>query len=214
VAGPDCAPGALAHALGDPGRELRRERRRGRADGYGLEAALLHRRGAALPVEGHRAGLPPALLPAGFRSRPRAVPAAGGQSEGGPLLVPRAVSAGRAAGCGFALERAGPRKARRALHGLQSLPDGLPGRRRPHPRRAVAQGRMPPVHELCGRLSGIGSGLPFLPFAGGHAQRAGLAASSRGGRPVRRRGAGAADARHAGLCGRNVARAHPAAGRA
>ena len=49
------------------------------------------------------------------------------------------------------------------LQSLQPLPAPLPGRRRPDRRRAVAQGRMPDVHELRGRLPGARLGFPLLP---------------------------------------------------
>ena len=61
--------------------------------------------------------------------------------------------AGGAAGRGFAVVDAGAAQGRGKLRQVQSLPAALPGRRRSDRRRAVAQVRVPDVHELRGQLS-------------------------------------------------------------
>ena len=55
----------------------------------------------------------------------------------------------------FALLRAWAAQGPGELQPLQSLPAQLPGRRRSHRRSSVAQGRMPDVHELRGRVPAI-----------------------------------------------------------
>ena len=71
--------------------------------------------------------------------------------------------AGRAAGRGVAVVGAGARQGSRALQQLQPLPAALPGRRRSHRQRAVAQVRVPDVHELRGQLPGSCAHVPLLP---------------------------------------------------
>src|ERR1700690_3596801 len=89
--------------------------------------------------------------------------AAGAESARDALVVPRAVPAGSAAGRGGALVRGAPGKERRAVRRLKPVPAALPGRRRSHPRRALAQGRVPSVPELRGGLPGRRPGIPFQP---------------------------------------------------
>ena len=71
--------------------------------------------------------------------------------------------AGGAAGRGFAVVDSGTAQGCGGVRQMQSLPAELPGRRRPHRRRAVAQGRVPDVHELRGELSARQSQVPVLP---------------------------------------------------
>jgi len=64
------------------------------------------------------------------------------------LLVPRHLPAGSAARRGLSLVRSGPAQGRVQMQPMQPLPAPLPGRRRSHRRRKVAQARVPNVHEL------------------------------------------------------------------
>ena len=103
----------------------------------------------------------------------------------GALLgaVSRWSRAGAAQGCG-------------ELRQLQPLPAPLPGRRRSDWRRALAQGRVPDVHELRGQLpaSALHSAFPQRERSGLAGHRPAQGAH----RPGRRRGCGAADARQHG----------------
>ena len=92
---------------------------------------------------------------------------AGSEPAGDSLLVPRALPAGRAAGRGVAVVGLRVAQGRGELRQVQSLPAALPGRRRSGGRGAVAQGRVPDVHELPGRLSAPEFGVPLLPQGGG-----------------------------------------------
>ena len=67
--------------------------------------------------------------------------------------MPGAVPAGSAAGRGVALVDPGPGETPAQLRRLQPLPAPLPGRRRSHSGRALAQSRVPPLLELRRRLS-------------------------------------------------------------
>ncbi len=124
----------------------------------------------ALPGPGHghsaSAGRPARLqagvFPPGFPAGSDLHRHPGAQSAHHPLLVPRGVPARCAVGSGFALVHSGTGKAPGPLRGLQPLPAPLPGRGRSHSRRAVAQSRMPSVHELRGRLPGKRDSIPLF----------------------------------------------------
>ena len=114
----------------------------------------------------------------------------GGEPARDSPVVPFDLPAGRAAGRGFALVDSGAAQRRGELRQMQSLPAELPGRRRSHRRRAVAQVRVPDVHELRGQLSAPEPDFPLLPqrarssFAGYWAAQerlTGLAAGAAGG---------------------------------
>ena len=141
---------AIVRALDSAGMELRVERIRG------LEPRSFCV--AERPPQ-FQASAFPSGFPAG--NDPHCYPCA--QPAHHSLLVPRAVPTRRAAGAFLALVDSGAGEAPGPLRGLQPLPAPLPGRRRSHSRRALAQSRMPPVHELRGRLPGKRDSIPLFP---------------------------------------------------
>ena len=159
--------GAVDGAVDSARRELRGEcgAKRNGAQRRGLRAVGGH--GAPCGAGGDDLELQAAALSPGDLSGADLFNSAGGEPAGDALLVPRALSAGRAAGRGVAVVGLRAAQGPGELRQVQPLPAALPGWRRSGGRGAVAQGRVPDVHELPGRLSAPEFGVPLLPQGGG-----------------------------------------------
>ena len=123
--------------------------------------------GAPCGTGGDGAELQAASLSPGNLSGADLFNSAGGEPSRDSILVPRSLSAGRAAGRGFAVVGLRAAQGPGELRQVQSLPAALPGRRRSGGRGAMAQGGVPDVHELPGRVSAPEPGVPIFPQGAG-----------------------------------------------